>query len=696
MVVDNNPIYRYPGTKPFEATESELFMGRDEDINNLYELLSIQSLIVLFGRSGLGKSSLLNAGLVNNFKNDPNLVPVFIRFGAFYDKNKSTPLEKFYEVLSNEQQTKSYNFIYEKLISSQDITMHHLWYLFKSLRLTNPTKQKYILIFDQFEELFTYPEDDINLFKKELSELIYLSVPQQLRNLLKDKLLLDPDYLTLEEKDQLFSPLNIKILFSIRSDKLSLLNKLNDNFPSLMEICYELKPLNKKQARQAIEDPAKLIDNKYISPPYTFSKEAINLLLDYLSNAKFTKNDDTTSSNQEIATFQLQIVCKYIENLVIGTKLKQISAGDLDNIKGIFENHYKNIIADLEPSIQLPARKLIEEKLIIDGNRVSMPILFILKDEGMTKELLDKLFSTHLLRPGQDNTVEISHDTLIEPILKYYDERKKQEALVSELQEKEEQIKKIKKDQEIKSKRNTLIIRTVVAFSILTLCLAGYAIIQSINSKNNARLAEISAIKADSNARKAERLTIIADQLRKESDSNANIIHEILFESDTLTNHVVKAQNSSPSFIALSRAFKEYKSGAREIPSASDAGPFVSKYLKSMVGLRNDTWNVAFVIWCFTFGEMKNKLLDFRTAALPADFLNRLKSKKYVINFPVEKPKPGDIVFFDFGEHKGATTCGIVFNLDEEYIYTIEGDVEGKVKTVKRYLGDANACARIF
>ncbi len=517
------PLYRYPGTKPFEANESELFRGRDEDISNLYELISLQNLIVLFGRSGLGKSSLLNAGLITRFNIDRSMIVLFVRFGAYYEKNIITPLEKLRHSISTGQATT--NFIFDKLIPIEEITMHRLWYFFKSFQIANPDKQKFVLIFDQFEELFTYPETEINLFKKELSELLYVSVPQQLRNILKDKLLLDPNYLTKDEKDQLFTPLNIKILFSIRADKLSLLNNLNDYFPSILKLCYELKPLSRAQAQQAIEDPAKLADKNYISATFTFTKEALDLILDSLTNSKNSSGKDNTGQKQEIETFQLQIVCKYAENLVIEKGLTQISASDLGDIKSIFENHYRNIISKLAKNNQLPARRLIEEKLIIDGMRVSMPIPFILRDPGMTKELLDELIVTHILRPEQNNTVEISHDTLIEPILKYYDERKKQEKIDAELKEKEDQIKRIREEQEdqlkeqarqqelstqrLKAKRNRVVLIISCIALFFTICLAYYAVKQKNIAVEKSLMAHEKTLTAD-RQKEAFRLISIA------------------------------------------------------------------------------------------------------------------------------------------------------------------------------------------
>lgn len=481
MSTVESTLYRYPGAKPFEASEAELFRGRTDDIENLYELVSLQNLVVLYGRSGLGKSSLLNAGLSERFKNEPATIPVFIRFGAYYKGSRGTPFGKVYGLIP-QQADQSAHFIFEKLIAKEEIAESRLWYGFKSGQLTQPGNKQFVLIFDQFEELFTYPQRDIELFKKELADLLYTSVPQQLRNLLKDKLRLNPHYLSEEEKEALFSPLRIKLLFSIRSDKLSLLNHLTDYFPSLLKWCYELKPLQAEQARQAIEEPALLEGSQYIAQPFRFTGEAVDKLLTSLMAARNAEEHGFSDQAHEIETFQLQLVCKHAENLVIEKKLQLITAGDLGNIKAIFENHYRNIIDKLAPAARLPARKLIEEKLIIDGNRVSMPIPAILKDPGMTPALLDELIGTHMLRREQKDTVELSHDTLIEPVLKYYEERKEEEATAAERKRKKElKIKRRKeeqkrlREQQLRAKRNRVLIAVISAALVVSLGLFAYA-----------------------------------------------------------------------------------------------------------------------------------------------------------------------------------------------------------------------------
>ena len=53
-------VYRYPGVKPFEADEQALFFGRDRDIQDLCDLIRVEKLSVLFGKSGYGKSHSYN------------------------------------------------------------------------------------------------------------------------------------------------------------------------------------------------------------------------------------------------------------------------------------------------------------------------------------------------------------------------------------------------------------------------------------------------------------------------------------------------------------------------------------------------------------------------------------------------------------------------------------------------------------
>ena len=59
-------ISRYPGVRPFgdDEIQRRLFRGREEETYELEQLVLAERLVLIFARSGIGKSSLINAGLL--------------------------------------------------------------------------------------------------------------------------------------------------------------------------------------------------------------------------------------------------------------------------------------------------------------------------------------------------------------------------------------------------------------------------------------------------------------------------------------------------------------------------------------------------------------------------------------------------------------------------------------------------------
>lgn len=58
----------YPGLRPFQANESHLFFGRDEQVEKLLEKIQNSHFVAVVGPSGCGKSSLVKAGLIPDLK----------------------------------------------------------------------------------------------------------------------------------------------------------------------------------------------------------------------------------------------------------------------------------------------------------------------------------------------------------------------------------------------------------------------------------------------------------------------------------------------------------------------------------------------------------------------------------------------------------------------------------------------------
>ena len=73
---DENP---WPGLESFQENERSFFFGRDGEAAVLQEYVLDAPVTVLYGRSGLGKTSLLRAGLFPLLR-EQHFLPVYMRF----------------------------------------------------------------------------------------------------------------------------------------------------------------------------------------------------------------------------------------------------------------------------------------------------------------------------------------------------------------------------------------------------------------------------------------------------------------------------------------------------------------------------------------------------------------------------------------------------------------------------------------
>ena len=71
-------LNRYPGAQPFQTSQEAIFFGREEDRAQLHRYVKLESLVVLYAKSGLGKSSLINAGLIPKIQSEGFYTPLSI------------------------------------------------------------------------------------------------------------------------------------------------------------------------------------------------------------------------------------------------------------------------------------------------------------------------------------------------------------------------------------------------------------------------------------------------------------------------------------------------------------------------------------------------------------------------------------------------------------------------------------------
>ena len=436
--------YRYPGVQPFTTAQSEVFFGRDQDIADLYRLIRREALVVLYGKSGLGKSSLLNAGIVPHSLRAAEYEPVVIKFGAWTEGKTDTPLDLTKAYLNAGQAPSP---TLQPLLPEED----SLWRCAKNRQLNGAGRP--LLLFDQFEELFTYPEAAIQAFRQELAELLHTELPLRYRRLLDAGAA--PE-LSEAEEDALETPLEARIVFAIRSDRMHLLHQLADTLPNILRHLYELRALRPEDARAAIVEPAQK-SGEFCTPSFTWAAPALTNLLGYLQDP----DDDN-----RVEAILLQLLCQYFEEKLVEKQgLSQIEARHLGEFEQIIENYYHDKLGSL-PNAQSrsAARKLIEEGLVLEGEniRLSLHEAQITHQYGVDSELLERLVNSRLLRAEPflrgGYTYELAHDRLVAPVLRAKQERLHKEALEAEEIARLEAQRKLAEEQRKRKQANRIAI----------------------------------------------------------------------------------------------------------------------------------------------------------------------------------------------------------------------------------------------
>lgn len=515
---------RYLGVQPFKTSHRHLFFGRDKDIEDLHDFILLEKLVVLFGKSGYGKSSLLNAGIMPRLMDEkqPHLFryqPVEVRFTHYAEGQSPSPLEAL-KILSRElPRDPSAEFLNGLLEENT------LWLHFK--RRQTAANGQFVLLFDQFEEFFSYPTDQQEAFRRQLAELLYTEIPQSVRARLDD--------LSDEARRYLAQPMNIKAVFAIRSDRMSQLDSMKDVLPAILHKRYELRSLTPAQAREAIVKPARIVGEHFASPPFEYTEDGLQAIIRALSS-KSAENTDNSATG--IEAFQLQILCEYLEGLVKEGKvpdldnngLPDITAAQLPDMGQLYENYYYRKLEELPADARSKAQRVLEDALLAEdpatgeGRRKSVDRHDLLQ-MGLSENLLSELEKTYLIR-REINTVggfsfEISHDTLVLPIQKAKKARQaleEQERLQQEQLEKEKQLAAAKRQAAIESRRRRVATLLSIA-SIMGLLVALWFYLDAEKAKKSAEAAQQEALK---NLKEANRQKKIADQKTRDAEVAKN------------------------------------------------------------------------------------------------------------------------------------------------------------------------------
>ena len=216
------------GLASFTEETRAFFHGRDDEVAELARRVKRELVTVLFGQSGLGKTSILRAGLVPRLASE-GYCPVYVRLD--YGREASSAIEQVKQAIARAAEagkwtrsgtTRPGESLWEFLHHRDDV------YRDAAGRPLIP-----LLIFDQFEEIFTLAQSDdtgrerARSFVRDLADLVENRTPELL------EATIESEEGVAERFD--FSRADYRILVALREDYLPHLEGLKNAMPTIMQ-----------------------------------------------------------------------------------------------------------------------------------------------------------------------------------------------------------------------------------------------------------------------------------------------------------------------------------------------------------------------------------------------------------------------------------------------------------------------------
>jgi len=195
----------------YTKDDRDIFFGRDREIEELYQRVFESRLLLVYGVSGTGKSSLIHCGLANKFQ-ETDWLPLVIRRG-------NNIVESFANAIQLASTTTS---------ETRITTSAHFRKAVRSLYLDH--YKPVFFIFDQFEELFIFGD------KEERIEFI-----QVIKSLVE-------------------SDLQCRLIFVMREEYMAGVTEFEKYIPTFFTNRVRIENMSHANALEAIQAPCKVFN----------------------------------------------------------------------------------------------------------------------------------------------------------------------------------------------------------------------------------------------------------------------------------------------------------------------------------------------------------------------------------------------------------------------------------------------------
>lgn len=500
----------FRGILPFDYASRGLFFGRETEVEAMLAKILLNRLVVLFGESGAGKSSLVNAGLapvlerrrmtIERLRVRPDPAEPFIveRIASGAAAQPFLPSIFVPNDASEAEWPCSMTIFRAAIERACSIDL-----LAKSP--SSATAPWPVLFLDQFEELFTLFGQSPGIAgarELQIQEEIFALIVEIARS----------------------ETLRVKIVIGIREDFLGRLEILAKRFPAVLDHRVRLSTLDRRGACRAILGP--FVAHQYpsrISPHLT---------------RRIVRDLEEQGIGTAIAPTQLQIVCQRLWD-VYHANLPVIGLSEylrLGGVSGIVESFFDSELNAIPQQHRATAIALLGRLVTASGTRDVVSRDKVREgvpsaDIDIVLRLLEKRKIINLKSQRNTDYFEVSSEYLIAPIQAVvldYNRKRELEQLARATTLAAQATAEARYQSRLKKTNWTLIALTIV----LALLLFGISL--ALNQARTQRAV------ADIKAREALRLKAIADDARSQALSQQTVIAD---QKTSLEKALTDAQN---------------------------------------------------------------------------------------------------------------------------------------------------------
>ena len=466
--------------------EGEVLYGRNSEIESLSQFIINNTQTVLYGKSGIGKSSILNAGIFPIARLN-GLIPVGIRLDHNSDLSYLKQIKN--AIIANGVDVHE---IVPAIVGDTET----LWeYMHRNIFFDKEgNRRQLLLVLDQFEEIFTIQKDEkrkraffddlagllndvtplyiVNANKKkedDNSESVAVEVSDSLEDFDID---LDMNDVITESSTKYLQKIDYHIVFTLREDFLSYLERYTAYIPVMKTNRYALLPINEEQAAEIIMKPREGL----------VSKKVAELIIQKVTGQDNFKLDGIPELDVDAAILSL-----YLSRLFIKKGDAPTITADLVNqfSKDIIKEFYTESVSDL-PVAEI--EKIEDQLLTYDGRRNNVSRNDLVREgisEGVIRTLVEDRKLLRQFSYQDDIRVEFMHDILcpvVDARIDQRDEAKRQEEEKARqeaerqklLQQQKEELERMEEKARRQRKRNRF--RMAASFALLAIVLIGWLV----------------------------------------------------------------------------------------------------------------------------------------------------------------------------------------------------------------------------